>query len=53
MNVVVMGCGRVGARVSSILDNNGHRVTVIDIDRNPEERRRVLEIVRRRLGIQL
>lgn len=30
MNVVVMGCGRVGARVASILDNNGHRVTVID-----------------------
>lgn len=30
MNVVVMGCGRVGARVSSMLDNNGHRVTVID-----------------------
>lgn len=30
MNVVVMGCGRVGARVSSILDNNGHNVTVID-----------------------
>ncbi len=25
-----MGCGRVGARVASILDNNGHRVTVID-----------------------
>jgi trk system potassium uptake protein TrkA len=30
MNVVVMGCGRVGARVASILDNNGHHVTVID-----------------------
>lgn len=30
MNVVVMGCGRVGARVASILDNNGHRVTVVD-----------------------
>jgi len=30
MNVVVMGCGRVGARVSSILDNNGHNVTVVD-----------------------
>jgi len=32
MNVVVMGCGRVGARVASILDNNGHRVTVVDTD---------------------
>lgn len=32
MNVVVMGCGRVGARVASILDNNGHRVAVVDTD---------------------
>lgn len=30
MNVVVMGCGRVGARVASILDHSGHNVTVID-----------------------
>ena len=30
MNVVVMGCGRVGARVASILDHSGHAVTVID-----------------------
>lgn len=30
MNVVVMGCGRVGARVASILDHSGHDVTVID-----------------------
>ncbi|HET8524470.1 MAG TPA: TrkA family potassium uptake protein [Thermomicrobiales bacterium] len=30
MKVVVMGCGRVGARVSSILDHNGHDVSVID-----------------------
>lgn len=31
MNVVVMGCGRVGARVASLLDHNGHRVTIIDL----------------------
>jgi trk system potassium uptake protein TrkA len=31
MNVVVMGCGRVGARVASMLDLNGHRVTIIDL----------------------
>lgn len=31
MNVVIMGCGRVGARVASTLDNHGHRVTVIDL----------------------
>lgn len=30
MNVVVMGCGRVGSRVASILDHNGHSVAVID-----------------------
>ncbi len=32
MKVVIMGCGRVGARIASILDHNGHRVTVIDTD---------------------
>lgn len=42
MNVVVMGCGRVGARVASMLDLNGHRVTIIDLQassfrRLPEE----------------
>jgi trk system potassium uptake protein TrkA len=30
MKIVVMGCGRVGARVASILDHNGHDVTVVD-----------------------
>ncbi|MGC4191384.1 MAG: TrkA family potassium uptake protein [Thermomicrobiales bacterium] len=30
MNVIIMGCGRVGARVASLLDQNGHDVTVID-----------------------
>ncbi|MGN6032671.1 MAG: potassium channel family protein [Thermomicrobiales bacterium] len=30
MNVIIMGCGRVGARVASLLDQNGHNVTVID-----------------------
>lgn len=30
MNVVIMGCGRVGARVASLLDQNGHKITVID-----------------------
>lgn len=27
-----MGCGRVGARVASVLDHNGHSVTVIDVN---------------------
>jgi trk system potassium uptake protein len=30
MNVVIMGCGRVGARVASLLDQNGHNLTIID-----------------------
>lgn len=30
MNVVIMGCGRVGARVASLLDAQGHTVTIID-----------------------
>jgi trk system potassium uptake protein len=32
VNVVIMGCGRVGARIATILDNNGHDVAVIEID---------------------
>lgn len=32
IKVVVMGCGRVGARIASVLDHNGHAVTVIDTD---------------------
>ena len=32
MNVVIMGCGRVGASVASRLDREGHDVTVLDID---------------------
>ena len=32
MNVLIMGCGRVGARLASSLDAEGHRVTVLDVD---------------------
>jgi trk system potassium uptake protein TrkA len=32
MKVVIMGCGRVGARVASLLDHTGNDVTVIDTD---------------------
>lgn len=32
MKVVIMGCGRVGARIATILDHNGHDVTVVDTD---------------------
>lgn len=30
MNVMIMGCGRVGARIAGILDQQGHSVTVLD-----------------------
>lgn len=30
MNIVVMGCGRVGARLASIFDHAGHSVSIID-----------------------
>ncbi len=32
MKVVIMGCGRVGARVASLLDHTGNHVTVVDVD---------------------
>jgi trk system potassium uptake protein TrkA len=30
MKVVIMGCGRVGAMLASMLDHEGHDVTVLD-----------------------
>jgi trk system potassium uptake protein TrkA len=32
MNVLIMGCGRVGARLAGLLDEDGHKVTVLDND---------------------
>jgi trk system potassium uptake protein TrkA len=32
MKVMIMGCGRVGARLASLLDEDGHEVTVLDND---------------------
>ncbi len=32
MKVVIMGCGRVGARLAGLLDADGHQVTILDID---------------------
>jgi trk system potassium uptake protein TrkA len=34
MNIIIMGCGRVGAQVSQLLVKQGHMVTVIDHDAN-------------------
>ncbi len=30
MKVVIMGCGRVGARLAGLLDADGHQVTILD-----------------------
>ncbi|MCL0057694.1 TrkA family potassium uptake protein [Dehalococcoidales bacterium] len=30
MKVVIMGCGRVGARLAGLLDSEGHQVTILD-----------------------
>jgi trk system potassium uptake protein len=30
--VVIMGCGRVGARLANLLERNGHEVTVLDVN---------------------
>jgi trk system potassium uptake protein TrkA len=32
MKVIIMGCGRVGAQLASLLDAEGHEVIVLDID---------------------
>jgi trk system potassium uptake protein len=32
MKVIIMGCGRVGALLASLLDDEGHQVTVLDIE---------------------
>lgn len=34
MKVVIMGCGRVGARLATLLDSEGHQVTILDTDPN-------------------
>jgi len=32
MKVVIMGCGRVGAELATLLDREGHEVTVLDLN---------------------
>ncbi len=32
MNIVIMGCGRVGAQLAGMLDEDGHQVIVMDSD---------------------
>lgn len=39
MKIVIMGCGRVGARVAGMMDAGGHQVTIMDT--NPNSFRRL------------
>jgi trk system potassium uptake protein TrkA len=39
VKVLIMGCGRVGAELAAMLDQEGHEVTVLD--RNPDAFRRL------------
>ena len=32
MKVLIMGCGRVGARLAGMLDSEGHKVAILDVD---------------------
>lgn len=32
MNVLIVGCGRVGAQLATLLDGEGHQVTVMDLE---------------------
>lgn len=32
MKVVIMGCGRVGARLAALLEMDGYQVTILDMD---------------------
>jgi trk system potassium uptake protein TrkA len=38
MNVIIMGCGRVGAELAHLLDAEGHKVTILDADAENLER---------------
>lgn len=41
MKVVILGCGRVGARLAALMDRDGHDVSIIDS--NPDSFRRLPE----------
>ena len=33
MNVIIMGCGRLGAELAAMLEEDGHKITILDIDK--------------------
>lgn len=32
MKIIIMGCGRVGAQIASLMEQDGHEITVLDTD---------------------
>ena len=32
MQIVIMGCGRVGSQLANLLSMDGHKVSIIDLD---------------------
>jgi trk system potassium uptake protein len=34
MKIVILGCGRVGARLAQLMEEDGHKVSIIDADPN-------------------
>jgi trk system potassium uptake protein len=32
MKIVIIGCGRVGAFLAGLLDKNGHKIAIVDVD---------------------
>jgi len=32
MNILIMGCGRVGAKLAELLDKEGQKITVLDVE---------------------
>ena len=38
MKVVIMGCGRVGSQLATKLDEDGHDVTILDLNANQFQR---------------
>jgi trk system potassium uptake protein TrkA len=33
MNVIIMGCGRMGAQLAQMLEEDDHNVTILDVDK--------------------
>ncbi|MEN6325484.1 MAG: NAD-binding protein, partial [Syntrophomonas sp.] len=34
MNIIIIGCGKVGSKLSQLLSNDGHDVVIVDNDKD-------------------